>query len=178
LSKNGLAILKKKMDKNSAPKADMTRLHDAFLDSMTDSVSRMGDMADARSNQWRSVVVEIRAGTDVEVLYPKVPLVDIDGLQVFDLLFQSASKAVKSVSASFYDSDEAIDRWLSLCKASKDPTHSRRVRMIGVIMHKIMQAQGWAYVPYNDSWRSPGWLFPPIMIKQETIFALANESGA
>lgn len=179
---HALAALKKKHAKritviNAKDNAGMSGLHDAFVESMGASLAKIGAISDLKGDGWRITKVEVLPEKIfIDVALPKTPLVEINGMEFFDLLFKSAEGVAPKVLGIL--SFTELIPWLAQEGVKLDPSagYTVPVATTTAIMRKIMKAQGWQFIHQRASWRSPAWLFPEVMIPETAIVAHARES--
>jgi len=159
---NALKALRSK-SKSAAAKALAQKtdaLEDMIIGDMVEAMSRMGEMADDLSN-WRVSKVKIVTGVEVDVLSPKAPVVEIDGMTLFDLMHKASAGVSRKVVQHFmdklgpsFDGHSEYVQWVG---------HKSGHTMIDVtvrVTEMLMETQGWTL--RKGAWRSPAWLFPPM----------------
>lgn len=178
--KTALAKLRAKSRKAKGPSSKselLEGLEDMIVADMVGAMSRIGEIADDVGD-WRTTKVQVVAGYDgveADVRLPKVPVVEMDGMILFDLMYQSASSVAMNVVQYFtervqggaYTDGTAYKAWVG---DSKTGNHASDV--VVRTMEVLMEGQGWRFV--KGAWRSPAWLFPPMSIPRIAIQAHVN----
>lgn len=175
---HALAALKKRHDARqaaiSASEGKVAGLHDAFVESMGSSLATLGSVADATGDGWRSTKIEVVTGSVfVDVVIPKSPMVEIDGLEFFDALFRSAENVAPHVLK--HVAPDQLATWL-MAEGVVVSEDGLVTAVVAAVMRKIMRAQGWKFLAARSSWRSPVWLFPEVMIPESAVVAHVKES--
>ena len=174
--KNALAKLRAKSRAGLKPKSKaglVDVLEDMIVDDMIGAMSKIGEMAD-EVDDWRTTKVQVVKGYDgvvADVRLPRVPVVEMDGMILFDLMYKSASD-VSGAVVQFY-----TNRMLGPFTESHDykvwrsgvDTGNPAMDVVIRTMEILMEGQGWRLA--RGSWRSPAWLFPPMSIPREAIQA-------
>ena len=171
---NALKALRKKSKLAAADALTQSRdaLEDAIIGDMVDAMSRMGEISDDLSN-WRVSKVQIVPGVEVDVLSPKAPVVEIDGMTLFDLMHKASAGVTQEVVKHFMDahgpdfaSGSHYTQWVG--RRSGNVMIDVTVR----VTEMLMETQGWAL--RKQAWRSPAWLFPPMNLPDLAVRAFVE----
>lgn len=172
-----LAALASKRKKNPLVRPDgkggMTNLHDMVVESMAGSLTKLGQLKDASGSDWRTKTVKVTHETVCDVRTPAVPMVEVDGMSVFDRLMEAASKVSLLVMAEFARFDGGMEAWLGMAKgewAVQD--------VVRKCMTILMSGQGWRHHEGRGQWGTPAWLFPQMTISDAELTAFVKSEVA
>jgi hypothetical protein len=179
--KSALAKLRNRPKKKfPAPKATgFDALEDMIIDDMAAAMAKIGELSDESDPNWRLTAVHIVPGYDgviAEIRTPKIPVVEMDGMVLFDLMYKSASSVALGVVGYF--TDRATGGSFTEISAYKQwvgdtDTGNPAMDVVTKTMEVLMEGQGWRLA--KGKWRSPAWLFPPMSIPRAAIQAHVAE---
>lgn len=134
---------------------------DPFLDSLAESMLKIGDLADVSSgSSWRYRTTTLAEGVEVDVPFPRTFIFDISLDQIVGMLFGVAEASAQSIADSL-GSEDRVMWW-----AGPDWTGSLRDDIMVGAVRRLMSVQGWIFVGESRSVTAitPAWVFPPSSI--------------
>lgn len=160
----------------------MAGLEDMFLGSLADGMTRIGALSSAKTgSDWTSKTIELVPGTRVTARLPSAPIVEIDGMTL-------VAEMVKAADAVFPKIAQALQAEKSNpanVPNMRLPAHDllgivlgdgySRADIVVAVVRKVLVAQSWKFIPSFNRWQSPMWLFPPIMLRWETLEEMVRE---
>ena len=142
-----------------------------MIEDMAVSMSVFGRIDEA-ANGWRGKVVKLAGTTEVQVSEPRIPLVEMDGMEVFDMLVQIGRGGARAVVAEI-GIGEAL-KWAKTKIPEETYDYDSKTVVVAAVMFEVMRAQGWRHV--SIQWRSPAWLFPEYVVPYGAIIEVAKAS--
>ena len=62
----------------------------------------------------------------------------------------------------------------ALLGAERGDPWSRKKATVAMV-NSMLELQGWKFIGRANRWRSPVWLFPPVMLKKDTLVQMVEE---
>jgi hypothetical protein len=166
-------------------KAKIGPMDDVILASMASAVVSMGALSSAKTgSDWALKTAEILEGIKVQVRIPPGLLVEMDGMELTAELVNLADRISPAVVMKL-SSEAAYAQLIAPAKPARAPAHTfigvevgstyTRKQVAMAIIREMMKLQGWKFVSAVERWRSPVWLFPPVMVTWETLSGMVGE---
>lgn len=177
-----LSKLKNLKSKAVAPKpSDHEGMEGLFLDSMAKTAASIGAVSAGKTGKdWASTKIELIPGVSVVATTPPGAVVEIDGMTLVEEMVNAAERVFPAVVTALTKEKHSLavtpayDLLAEVCDVEKHGHWSNKAVMLSII-RRMMRAQGWRYVKSRDSWASPPWLFPPLMVTWATMEAMVSE---
>ncbi len=153
------------------PLNPMADFRDDIIADMASAISVLGGIEEARSG-WRGTSIQLVQGVDMAISMPREPMVEMDGVSLFDLLVKGAESGAEAVIKAI--GLPAAQAWAKIKIDEETHAHEPKAVVIAAVMFEVMRAQGW--VRNGVHWKSPVWLYPPCRIPYEAVLARATEA--
>jgi hypothetical protein len=177
---NKLSALKAK---KSEPKDSALSAVEAMIfGSMADTVASIGAVSAAKSGKdWSYSEVEVIPGIKVSARFPPGRLVEMDGFTLVAEMVNAADRVLPAMFVKLAQEAQAAQS-VAFAKplahefigSKPGQSYSRKQATVAVV-RSLLDLQGWKVIPKVNRWRSPVWLFPPVMLKWETIEEMVRD---
>lgn len=169
--------------RKSDPKdSALSAMENMIFGSMAETVTSIGAVSAAKSGKdWSYSEVEIIPGIKVSARFPPGRLVEMDGFQLVSEMVNAADRVlpalfVKLAQEAQVAQSVAYQKPLAheFIGVSPGQSYSRKQATVAIV-RSLLELQGWKSIPKMNRWRSPVWLFPPVMLKWETIEEMVKD---
>jgi len=173
-----LAKLKKKSC--YVPEKDgVSGLDALMLNSLADGIAHIGAVSSAKTgDDWAYSEVEVIPGVGVSTRIPPGRLIEMDGITLIKEMVNAADRVLPFMfNALLAESQAAHSRvpHAHILLGINRGDSWNRVTVTVAVVRQLLEMQGWKFVSSVNRWRSPAWLFPPVMLKLQTLYALIKE---
>ena len=174
-----LTKLKAKKVSAYIPESDgISGLDALMLNSLADGISHLGAVSAAKTgDDWAYSEVEVIPGVTASARIPPGRLIEMSGTDLIKEMVNASDRVLPSLLMALSNEEKvshASPEAHNLLGIEVGDPWSRTAATVAIV-GKLLDMQGWKLVKSVNRWRSPSWLFPPVMLKIATLYALIEE---
>jgi hypothetical protein len=169
--------------KKSDPKdSALSAVENLIFGSMADTVTSIGAVAAAKTGKdWSHSEVQIIPGINVSARFPPGRLVEMDGFALVSEMVNAADRVLPAMFVKLAKEAQAaqsvaheVPAAHNFIGATPGQSYTRKQAVVAIV-RSLLGLQGWKFIKAANRWRSPVWLFPPVMLKWETIEEMVSD---